>query len=473
MRDEEKKRTETMLDKAAQAMRDMAVPDGPSPEELRTVLATLIESTAVPKKRSIIQRIRAMKPRTRIAAGAVLIAIVVLAGVFSLTPQQSAYALEQTAAALKTVRYMHIVRRDEDGQVTDERWIEIGPDGFQARYRQDTPPDFLVVEDGKTVARYYKANNTVVLYDAEDKGYTWISDPGGLFQDLAGPGSAVVQKNAEYQGRRAHHVRWLALNMDAYIDPESKLPIFLGGYQISYEDPPEGTFDIAIPDSFTVVDKRPGAPASEEPEWLQQKAERERTAVVKFKEARGVLAAGQELKAEAVAELSKAADLLHEVVDLWPGLNWAWFWLGRAHYELAEYDAAIEALSRVLDMFADSRVVPHYCYLARALAYRGKGMAKEGRKDLGKALPTMIGALRNIEGATMFDYADDPLYRDHGDRRPSPEQSLTRMIERLRQVTGQNFGYDPVATPEQKQQAISAWENWWKEHAADYGVSEP
>lgn len=175
----------------------------------------------------------------------------------------------------------------------------------------------------------------------------------------------------------------------------------------------------------------------------------------------------------AVAELSKAADLLQEVVDLWPGLNWAWFWLGRAQYELGEYDAAIEALSRVLDMFADGRVVPHYCYLARALAYRGKGMAEEGRKDLGKALPTMIGALRNIEGATMFDYADDPLYRDHGDRRPSPEQSLTRMIERLRQVTGQNFGYDPVATPEQKQQAISAWENWWKEHAADYGVSEP
>ena len=36
------------------------------------------------------------------------------------------------------------------------------------------------------------------------------------------------------------------------------------------------------------------------------------------------------------------------------------------------------------------------------------------------------------------------------------------MINRLRLITGQNFGYDPAGTLEQKEGAIAAWEQWAK-----------
>ena len=63
--------------------------------------------------------------------------------------------------------------------------------------------------------------------------------------------------------------------------------------------------------------------------------------------------------------------------------------------------------------------------------------------------------------------AADPLYRDHEERRPSKEESFEKMVERLREVTGQDFGYRPGARPEQLEKVITSWENWWKERASD------
>jgi hypothetical protein len=61
--------------------------------------------------------------------------------------------------------------------------------------------------------------------------------------------------------------------------------------------------------------------------------------------------------------------------------------------------------------------------------------------------------------------ADDPLIRADGMREgchegPTAEQSLAMMINRLRIVTGQNFGYDPDAAAEENEKAIAAWEDW-------------
>ena len=36
------------------------------------------------------------------------------------------------------------------------------------------------------------------------------------------------------------------------------------------------------------------------------------------------------------------------------------------------------------------------------------------------------------------------------------------MINRLRLITGQNFGYDPTRTKEQNEAALAAWEQWLK-----------
>lgn len=59
----------------------------------------------------------------------------------------------------------------------------------------------------------------------------------------------------------------------------------------------------------------------------------------------------------------------------------------------------------------------------------------------------------------MFDCADDPLEKGRG---LSEGERLNRMIERLREVTDQNFGYDPNASAEEKEQAIAAWEQWYE-----------
>ncbi|MHC4432442.1 MAG: hypothetical protein ACYTBS_11440, partial [Planctomycetota bacterium] len=135
--------------------------------------------------------------------------------------------------------------------------------------------------------------------------------------------------------------------------------------------------------------------------------------------------------------------------------------LGKSHYELGQYDAAIHEFSKVVVMSADSEVVPHYCHLARGLAYATKGMKNMAQQDLNIALPIMIDALRMTEGATLFDYADDPLYRGLAEsERPSAQQSRAMMVNRLRIVSGQNFGYDPGASAEANEQAIAAWEKW-------------
>jgi len=406
------------------------------------------------KNKFIVRRL-IMNRFTKIAAAAGIIIAAVLSITILDKLASPGYAIEQTMEAFKNVRFMHVVRHDEAGQIEDERWIEIGPDGFQVRYRQDNPPGRLIVEDGEAVSVHYKDKDTIVLYDPKKLQYQWIGDIGGWLKELAGQAGKVIEEDVDYWGRKAHRVRWLKLNTDCYIDPETKLPIAVGASQISYEYPPEGTFDIVIPDGVQVVDMRPGAEPTQVPEWLANKLADDKVAGTDFKNARHALAAGQ---------YEEAANLFTKVVELQSGRNWAWFWLGKAHYELGEYDAAIYEFSKVIDMFADSQMVPHYCHLARGLAYAAKGMEDMARQDLETALPVMIDALLDIEGATMFDYADDPLYRSlPKDERPTAEQSLAMMINRLRVVTGQDFGYNPDAAAEENHQAIAAWCQWYED----------
>ncbi|MHC4113515.1 MAG: tetratricopeptide repeat protein [Planctomycetota bacterium] len=401
-----------------------------------------------------IRRTIMKSPITKLAAAAVIIVGVVLSITVIDKLTSEAYAIVQTVEAFKNVRCMHIVRRDEAGQIDDERWIEIGLDGVQARYRQDNKKNWLVVDDRETVFVHHKDKNTVILYDPNDHWYTWIHSPGELFKDLSGENSVTTEENVDYWGRKTHRVRWLKLNMECYIDPETKLPIAMAGYNISYENPPEGTFDIVIPEGVQVVDRRPGAEPTEEPKWLAEKSAAGKVASANFKNAQLALAGGK---------YEEAAELFAKVVEVQGGRNWAWFWLGQAHYELGEYDTAIYEFTKVIGMFTRHKVVVHYCHLARGLAYAGKGMKDMAREDLVLALPVMIEALRNIEGAAMFDYADDPMYRNlPKDKRPTAEQSLAMMINRLRIITGQNFGYDPYGSAEENEQAIAAWEKWFK-----------
>jgi hypothetical protein len=437
------------------------------PEAVEMLTSRAGRQTSASRRPHNIRDIIMKSPITKLAAAAVIILAVILSMTVVSNLGSPAYALEQTVKAFENVRHMHIMRRDEAGQVEDERWIEIGPDGVQARYRQDTTSrGFLVVDDRQTVLVHHKDKNTVVLYDPEDHWYTWIQNPGEFFKDLAGQDSLTIKENADYWGRKAHLVRWLKLNQDCYIDPETKLPIAMGGYEISYEDPPEGTYDVVIPEGVTVVDKRPGAKSAPEPKWLTEAEEGKKRAQRYFDDARRALAAG---------DYSQAAELFARVVEIQPLRNWAWFWLGKAHYELGEYDKAIYEFKKVIDMFAEFETVPHYCHLARGFAYDAKGMEDMADRDLEVALPVMIEALERIEAAGLFDYADDPLLRGGGFHegargRPGKEQSLAVMINRLRIITGQNFGYDSNVSAEENKQAIAAWKQWY-ENSGEIGFT--
>lgn len=214
-----------------------------------------------------------------------------------------------------------------------------------------------MIDDRQTV-HADKDKNTVVLQSPEES-YIWHYAPGKMFDEIAEgkPAYTVVTENVRYKSRPAHHLRTVAGDTDVYVDTQTRLPMAVGDYEISYEEPPQGTSDIVIPEGVVVVDKRPGATPGPEPAWMVQEREKQK----------------------------------------------------------------------------------------------------------------MIESLCDAKAAWSFDPADDPLRRADGMRDedchevPGPEQSLVLMINRLRILTGQNFGYDPNAGPEQKEKAIAAWEQWAKD----------
>ncbi len=398
------------------------------------------------------------KHRYKLATAAAAIVAVVTVLTMVLPSSQPAYASEQTIEALKHVRYLHVVRRDESGKVVDNRWIELNETGNQIRYRQETQPDTLIVDDGKTLLRARREHNAVILYDRSKHGpYQWIGNPGQEYRRLASKGYEVLEENVTYRGRPAHRIRYRTSKDDFYIDPETKLPIAFGRYGLSYEQPPQDAFRILIPEGVTVVDLRSGAPPRPKPKWFQEEERQGKTreaAGRRFNEARYALAKG---------DYAEAAKLFESVVEAEPGRNWAWFWLGQSRYALGDYDGALKGYSRVLAIFGEHGD-PSYCHLARGLAYAKKGMLEEADRDVRKALPTMVSGLSRQMDARMFDYADDPTFRDGN--MPTRAQSVAKMINRLRQVTGQNFRYDPAGTPEHNKQTIAAWEKWHKESGA-------
>jgi hypothetical protein len=405
-----------------------------------------------------------MKNRiTKVAAAAVILIAVVFAIAILDKSATPAYAIEQTIEAFRTIRHLHVTSRNDAGKITDERWIEVGPDGLQARYRQDThSANFYVVEDGTTVAVYYKDRNTMVLYDPKDKRYLWISHIGSIFENAVQQG-IIIDENIGYRGLPAHRIRWLLMNQDCYIDPETKLPIALFGSKISCETPPEDIFEIVAPDDAVVIDKRPSAALTPEPHWLKEKEAADQNF-------------GPALQALAQGQYDKAVELLEHVVQNQPLRNQAWFWLGKSRFYLGRYDEAVVAFSKALEITGSQ---PH-CHLARGLAYKQAGLNETAKRDFAKALPWMILALRRPESAAFFECAEDPLLRYRVPKQITNdtvfeffkrEQLVANMIERLRAVSGQNFGYNPNASAGEIENVISAWESWWSEQARYYGVS--
>jgi tetratricopeptide (TPR) repeat protein len=418
---------------------------------------------------SDLRRIVTRGAAARLLSAAAVVAVVVLSITLWNRLSAPAYALSQTVEALQNIRFLHIIRHDESGRMIDQRWIEIGADGWQVRYRQDAPlavllhvwetgkttldPDEeatlvpMAVEDGQSTALYRYDKNAVILYDRRDMQFQWVGKLGKAFESLRQDGK-ILREDDEYQGRPAHRVWWPALHDECYVDPQTKLPLIVGDSELSYEEPPAGTFDIVSPRECVVIDRRPGA-AGLLPDWFLEEESRRNNRHNYFGQARQALVGG---------DYAEAARLFEHAVAQGPGSNWAWFWLGSAYYGQGQYDQAVERFSRVLEMSGNRPC--DYCAYARGLAYARRGLLERAQADWQACLPMMIRALRIPSAGYMFEYADNPLV-SCGEYQPNEPQIIARMINRLRQISGQNFGYDPDGTPEQKEAAIVAWEQWF------------
>lgn len=192
-------------------------------------------------------------PVAKLTSAAAAIAVIILLLMVGGRRSSPAYALSQTAEALKSIRFLHVIERDETGVVKNERWIEVGPDGRQVRYRQDKPPHLFVIDDGKSIARYHNYANTMTIYNNREMEYEWIRPLGRAFENLREEGM-ILEENAAYHGRRAHKVWWPAMRSVCYVDPATRLPIAIEDLELSYEEPPAGTFEIVIPEGYAVTD---------------------------------------------------------------------------------------------------------------------------------------------------------------------------------------------------------------------------
>jgi len=398
-----------------------------------------------------LDRWRAFFRRHRFRFGAA-VAAVLAAGAYlvvSLPSTDMAYASEQTIGALKAVRYLHVVKRDEAGNIDDERWMELNAEGQQIRYRQEARPDRLVIDDGKTTLIARKDHNAVILYNHNAKQHTWIGEyPAQSYQQLAGRGFDVLEENITYGGRPAHRVRYRTSPEDFYIDPETKLPLAYGPWVISYDEPPAGTFRIAAPEGVTVIDRRLGTHPSSEPEWLKRETTDRRTAAKRHVAAMRLVAEG---------DFASALPLLTSAVKLHPDCWRAWLAIGWGQYCSGDYDAAIKAYTQVIEIMTKRGFVAIYSsfHYARGVAYARQGMTDQATQDIRRCLADMVYRLRTPERKWLLDFAEQLS----GSMKFTKQQMLARMINRLRQVTGQNFGYDPT-TPERTEQAIAAWEKW-------------
>jgi tetratricopeptide (TPR) repeat protein len=431
---------------------------------LADVLHAQEECTLTPAARyePVPRRIIMRRPVVKLASVAALIAVAVLA--VGLWPRLTtpAYAISQTMAALQNVRFLHIVARDEAGQIKDERWIEIGMEGFQVRYRQQNPPSVLadhptapsmVIEDGASTAVYRGDKKAVIIYDHEAMQYQWVGELGKAFENLRQEGK-VLDENASYKGQPAYKVWWPFMSGECYVDPETKLPSAAAGCELSYEEPPAGTFDIVIPNDYVVLDKRPGAPVTPVPQWLLDEESAQANKGQAFNDGSVAFARGDYAEAVKQFELAQGYD------------SWAPFWLGSAYYHLGQYDLAIENYNKEFAIWAKlgSDAKLSYCSYARGLAYARSGNLAVAQADFQACLPDMIRTLRTPSGGQMFEYAENTMVR-YGKGKLSDEAMVIKMINRLRLISGQNFGYDPAGTPEQKEAALAAWEQWFSNGA--------
>lgn len=239
---------------------------GPGRSLKEAVQAKLAEQPKAQIRPVTLWRTMMKSPIMKMTPAAVVIAIVAVCIVLWQSPSTPAYAIGQTVEAMKNIRFVHVVERSRiGGVIQQERWIEMGEDGRQARYRQDKPPHILVINDGESAARFHQDTKTMFLYGRDEMPYHWIGPLRETFDNLLDEG-LIIEENAVLRGRHVHKVWWPMMRRICYVDPVTKLPVALGATELRYEEPGAGTFDISrfASQEYTVIDRRPGASGAAE-----------------------------------------------------------------------------------------------------------------------------------------------------------------------------------------------------------------
>ncbi len=219
-----------------------------------------------------------MKSRiTKLAAAAVIVAAVIVSVTLWDKSTSSAYAVEQTIEAMRSIRSIHAYCTDWDNS-KGETWVQIDPETGQELYHRSDQGNLLIVGTPQATYYYYKDENRVRIRNEyaptsevrfsrffEDM-ITWVQQHHGelrfdsqLDQELQREiilvhGSIPTQGDME---EKEFIVR---------VDPRTKLPISLEAIKtgpgegvksvdrIEYNVTiPEGTFDFQIPEGAKVT----------------------------------------------------------------------------------------------------------------------------------------------------------------------------------------------------------------------------
>ncbi|MDA2927790.1 metal ABC transporter permease [Acidobacteria bacterium AH-259-G07] len=151
------------------------------------------------------------------------------------------------------------------------------------------------------------------------------------------------------------------------------------------------------------------------------------------------------------------------------------------------------SLARVLQALEDLKREDRPSQNALALLNENQEVLKQGLKDgqieldqrvvqrlgelgFSEAIPILTIVCDNTEDPWMRYYASSSLlHLGHKEgihrliqllKEPGPAFLKAQVRDLLRQISGENFGYDPMSRQEESERSIDRWEVWWHEHAA-------
>ena len=224
------------------------------------------------------QRRQIMKsPITKLAAAAAIVVAVVLSVHLWDKSASSAYAVEQTIEAMRSIRSVHAYCTDWDNS-KGETWVQIDPETGQEQYYRADGRNLLIVGTPQATYYYYKDENRVRIRNeyvpaSEVRFSRFFEDVVSWVRQHHGELRCESQFDQELQREIILVHAWTPAQGDmeekegvVRVDPITKLPISIEAFKtgpgegvksvdrIEYNVTiPEGMFEFQIPQGAKVV----------------------------------------------------------------------------------------------------------------------------------------------------------------------------------------------------------------------------